>query len=105
MNRLRGGGGRGDTALKRVELMPTVKFYAGFRKIAARNDWTSAAHTVREVLIDVGRLNALLGAAILDGQNVRPFIVMTLNGRVVADLDEPVGNADVLAVFPPIAGG
>jgi molybdopterin converting factor small subunit len=36
---------------------------------------------------------------------MRPHFVITINGKIVTDLDISLSKDDVVAVFPPIAGG
>ncbi len=85
--------------------MPIVKLYANLRKIAGTKELLITGFTVREVLRGLVEQNPLLGKVILEGENLRPHIVITLNGHNVVDMDVNVNEQDVVAIFPPIAGG
>jgi molybdopterin synthase sulfur carrier subunit len=85
--------------------MPTVKLFASLRKFAGTKELSIIGATVGGVLLELTRQNPLLGTAILDGGNLRPHVVITLNGRNVIDLNDSVNEQDVIAIFPPIAGG
>ena len=36
---------------------------------------------------------------------IRPHIVITLNGQNITDFETSVREQDIVAIFPPIAGG
>jgi len=46
-----------------------------------------------------------LDGVILDIGHVRPYFVITINGHNATDLATPVTEEDIIAIFPPIAGG
>ncbi len=85
--------------------MPTLKLYAGFRELAERKELELGGTTVRALLqAALEAAPALRRAIPMDG-DVTASAVLILNGINVTDLDSPVAADDVLAVFPPIAGG
>jgi molybdopterin synthase sulfur carrier subunit len=87
-----------------VEL-PTIKLFANLRKIAETKELsvneTSLSGVLNELVKEVPALN---GVILEDGQ-IRPHFVITINGHNVADLDVTVTEQDLIAIFPPIAGG
>ncbi len=85
--------------------MPSVKFYANLRKLAGGNELSVGGRSVREVLTLLIRDRKALEAALLTNGELGQHVVLILNGRNVTDLDTPVSADDVLAIFPPIAGG
>ena len=85
--------------------MPLVKLYANLRKLAGTKELSAAGATVRAVVSDLVKQNPSLGAVILQDEELRPHIVITLNGHNVIDMDVSVSEQDVVAIFPPIAGG
>jgi len=85
--------------------MPTVKLYVNLRKLAGTKELSVTGSTVRAVLGVLVERNPQLGEVILEGENLRPHIVITLNGHNVTDLDVSTSEQDVIAIFPPIAGG
>lgn len=88
-----------------MKIMPIVKLYANLRKLAGTKELSVKGATVRAVVSGLVERHPLIGSAILEGENLRPHIVVTLNGHNVIDLDINVNEQDVIAIFPPIAGG
>ena len=85
--------------------MPHIKLYANLRKLAGTKELSRPGGTVRAVLNELVKQNPLLGDVILENGGLRPHIVITLNGHNVVDLDMDVSEQDIIAIFPPIAGG
>ena len=85
--------------------MPLVKLYANLRKLAGTKEVSIAESTVRAVLNELVKQNPPLGNVILENGNLRPHIVITLNGHNAVDLNVEVNERDIVAIFPPIAGG
>jgi molybdopterin converting factor small subunit len=46
-----------------------------------------------------------LDGVILENGQVRPHFVITINGLNATELNVPVTEQDLIAIFPPIAGG
>ena len=85
--------------------MPTIKLYANLRKIAGIKEISLQGTSLRGVLNElVKEVPALDGVILEDGQ-VRPHVVITINGHNAAELDVTVTEQDLIAIFPPIAGG
>jgi molybdopterin synthase sulfur carrier subunit len=87
--------------------MATIKFYAGLRKIAGK-ETNVTANSVRAVLDALVATYPELGETLWDGAALRPHIVITINGHTLdpeGRTDIPVGPDDLIAIFPPIAGG
>ena len=85
--------------------MPLVKLYASLRNLAGTKELPIAGATIRIVLNELVKRSPDVGSVILENRNLRPHIVVTLNGHNVSDLDDTVTDQDVVAIFPPIAGG
>jgi MoaD family protein len=85
--------------------MPIVKLYANLRKLAGTKELSITGTTIRAVVTELVKRNPPLDEAILEDENLRPHIVVTLNGHNVVDMDVNVSEQDVVAIFPPIAGG
>jgi molybdopterin synthase sulfur carrier subunit len=96
--------------------MPTIKLFANLRKIAETKEvlvappsgmlrsgsrGTSLGKILNELIKEVPALD---GVILEDGQ-IRPHFVITINGHNVAELDVTVTEQDLIAIFPPIAGG
>lgn len=85
--------------------MPQVKLFAGLRKLAGTKELSITETSVGGVLgLLVGQYPQL-GAAILEDGVPRSHVIITLNGHNVTDPGAMVGEQDVIAIFPPIAGG
>lgn len=85
--------------------MPTVKLYANLRKLAGTKELSTAGGTLGEVLNELWKQSPSLVDAILEEGAPRPHVVVTVNGHHAVDLNAPVTEQDVIAIFPPIAGG
>ena len=88
-----------------MEIMPIVKLFANLRKLAGTKELSITKATVGAVLNELVKRNPLVGEVILENGILRPHIVVTLNGHNVIDLNMQVTEQDVIAIFPPIAGG
>ena len=85
--------------------MPVVKLYANLRKLAGTKELIVTESTIGAVLNELVKQNPPLGDVILENGNLRPHIVITLNGHNAVDLNVEVNEQDIVAIFPPIAGG
>ena len=85
--------------------MPTVKLFANLRTIAGTKELSVAETSLRGVLIDLVKRIPTLDGVILEGEQIRPHFVITINGHNATDLATPVAEQDLIAIFPPIAGG
>ncbi len=85
--------------------MPTVKLFASLRKDAGITETFIPGASVRPVIVElVSRYPALSDKLIQDGE-IRPHVVITINGHPTSDMDAPLTEQDQIAVFPPLAGG
>ena len=85
--------------------MPTVKLYANLRKLAGTKELSATGGTVGAVLNELVRQNSLVAGVILENGELRQHIIVTRNGQNITDLETPVTEQDIIAIFPPIAGG
>ena len=85
--------------------MPIIKLYANLRTIADTKELSITGSNLSGVLNDLTkRIPALEGVILEEGQ-IRPHFVITINGHNVTKLDASVTEQDLIAIFPPIAGG
>jgi MoaD family protein len=85
--------------------MPPVKLFASLRKIAGTKETFITGASVGAVVSElVTQIPALTGYLLENGQ-IRAHVIVTKNGHPTTDMDMPVTEKDVIAVFPPIAGG
>jgi MoaD family protein len=85
--------------------MPVVKLYANLRKLAGTKEVFIPGATVRAVLNELVKQIPALDGILLQNEGLRPHVVVTLNGHNKIDINMQVQEQDVIAVFPPIAGG
>ena len=86
-----------------VRVPPVLRDDAG----GAREVNASGA-TVRELLEDLTTQLPALGERIYDGEDVRPFVNVYLDGedvRTLGGLDVPVQESSTLVLLPAMAGG
>jgi MoaD family protein len=82
-----------------------VKLYANLRKLAGKKEVSIAGSSLRAVLNELVRQNPSLEDIIFENERLRPHIVITVSGHNATDVDAPLTEQDVVALFPPIAGG
>ena len=85
--------------------MPMVKFFANLRKLAGTKELSVDGSTLGAVLNELFEQKPALDGVILEGGQIRPHVVITINGHNAIDLNGSVTEQDVIAIFPPIAGG
>lgn len=85
--------------------MPTVKLFANLRTLTGTKETSISGATVGAVLTQLVKRYPALDGVILENQELRPHMVLTLNGHTITDFETPVTEQDNIAVFPPIAGG
>jgi len=88
-----------------LDHMPTVKLYASLRKVAGTKELSVTGSTLGMVLNELVKQNPALNGVILEDGEIRPHYVITINGLNANELDVTVSEQDVVAIFPPIAGG
>jgi MoaD family protein len=85
--------------------MPVVKLFANLRKLAGTKELSLPGATVGALLNELVTQYPPLGEILLENGGLRPHIIITLNGHNMADMDADVNERDIIAIFPPIAGG
>jgi len=93
--------------------MPQVKLFANLRTIAETKELPIAGSTLGGILNELVKQIPALDGVILEHRpdapsgngQIRPHFVITINGHNTINLDAPVTEQDLIAIFPPIAGG
>ena len=85
--------------------MPLVKLYANLRKIAGTKELAIEGTTLQSVLDELIKEKPTLDGLILEKEGLRPHVVVTVNGQNALELNSAISEQDVIAIFPPIAGG
>ena len=85
--------------------MPVIKLYANLRKFAGTKELSVAGGTVGVVVSELVQQKPLIGEIVLQNDGLAPHVVLTLNGHTITDFETPVTEQDIIALFPPIAGG
>jgi len=85
--------------------MALVKLYANLRKLAETKELSVAGGTVSAVVSELVRLKPPVGETVLQNGRLAPHVVVTLNGHNITDFETLVVEQDIVAIFPPMAGG
>ena len=96
--------------------MAVVKLYANLREIAGTKELSitpasgmlqsaSRGASLGQALNELVRQVPAMDGVILENGQIRPHFVITINGHNATELDAPVAEQDLIAIFPPIAGG
>lgn len=88
--------------------MATIKLFGNLRQMAGKPTLSVDGLTVFELLEHLRPQYASIVDAILDEARLKPYIKIMVNGIDISlsrGLDTPVKANDVIAIFPPIAGG
>ena len=85
--------------------MPIVKLYANLRKLAGTKELSITGPTIGVVLSELVKRYPPVGNVILENGKLRQHIIVTLNGHNIIGLETLVTEQDIVALFPPIAGG
>lgn len=85
--------------------MLTIKLFANLRRIAGQKELSIPGQTLKATLNDLVQQHPELDGVILENGKIHPHIIMTLNGQNIPDSNVAVIEADIIAIFPPIAGG
>jgi len=85
--------------------LPKIKLFANLRKIAGQKEIFMPGTTLNAVLKNLVQQHPALDGIILENGQIRPQIIITLNGQNTTDPNIVVSEADTIAIFPPLAGG
>ena len=88
--------------------MPLVKLFANLRSLAGVKQLEEPGETVQAVLENLFLEKSVLKTAIFDGDSLRPYVRIMVNGRDIElgkGLSTPLNGEDQLTIFPSIAGG
>jgi molybdopterin synthase sulfur carrier subunit len=88
--------------------MPKLRLFGSFRSYVSSREIVLTASSVREALDQLWADNPKLRAAMLEGEGLRPYVRVLVNGRHVElaqGLDTPLAAEDEVAIFSPMAGG
>lgn len=85
--------------------MPMVKLFASLRKAAGTKEISITEASLGGVVSElVKRYPALAESLLLNGQ-IRPHVIITINGHPTDDANAPITEHDQIAIFPPMGGG
>ena len=88
-----------------AKTMPIIKLFANLRKVAGTKEASITGASVGGVVSElVKRYPALAESLLVEGQ-IRPHVIITINGHPTEDVNAPVTESDLIAIFPPIGGG
>ncbi len=96
--------------IRRNGMKVNVKLFGHFRNIANSKevDVDARGHTVNDVVSALVERFPELGPAVLENDQVRPYVNLFLNGKNIKELNglaTGIKEGDGIVLFPPMAGG
>lgn len=85
--------------------MPLIKLNANLRIAAKTKEATVQGKTLIEAVNDLVRAYPDLKDVIFEDGHIREHFILTINGHHSTELNQPVDEEDIIAIFPPISGG
>ena len=85
--------------------MPLVKLFANLRKVAGTKEVSITGASAGVVVSELVNRYPALAAHLLENGQIRPHVIITINGHPTTDMDAAVAEQDQIAIFPPITGG
>ena len=85
--------------------MPTIKLYSTLRNAAGTKELSIKGASAGEVVFELVKRHPALAPNLLDNGQIRPHVIITINGHPAKGMDAPVTEQDQIAIFPSIAGG
>jgi molybdopterin synthase sulfur carrier subunit len=90
----------------------TFRTFAAFREVIGAREMElvlSPGEKIRDLLENICSAHPGLRGRLFDAAGlIKPYIIILKNGRSIAslqELDTVIDEGDVIAVFPPVAGG
>ncbi len=85
--------------------MVRVRLFANFRERVGKGEVFLEAKNVRELLKKLVESYPTLRDLVFEGDTVKDYVRVAVNGRIVEDLSIELSEEDEVAVFPPFSGG
>jgi len=89
----------------------TIRYFADVRKLTGCGEetWSKAVPDLRSLLLGLSvQHGTAFERRVFEGDQLNSTIIIFINGRDVAHLkglESPLGDDDVVAIFPMVAGG
>lgn len=88
--------------------MAKVQLFATYRDAAGIKEFVTSARSAGELFGIIRTQYPSLYAEMFDKGELRPLVKVLVNGRHIQflhGLDTPLGDEDIVSLFPPLAGG
>jgi len=85
--------------------MAIVKLFANLRKVAGIRKIDISGASLTAVVSELVKQNPALSGYLLENGQLRPYVIVTINGHPTLDMQAALSEQDQIAIFPPIAGG
>jgi MoaD family protein len=85
--------------------MPEVKLFANLRNVAGIKTVSVKGASIREVVSGLIKQYPAIAIYLIENGQLRPKVIITINGQPTNDMDTRLTEQDEMAIFPPIGGG
>ncbi len=88
--------------------MALVKLYASLRSVTGLKEVRLSGSSLPAILQELVQAHPQLEKYLLEAGQVRPRVIISLNGQTLSQesfQETSIKDEDVIAIFPPVAGG
>jgi MoaD family protein len=85
--------------------MPEVKLFANLRNASGVKMTFIKGANIREVVCGLVKQYPAIASYLIENGQLRPQVIITINGHPTNDMDMVLTEQDEIAIFPPIGGG
>jgi MoaD family protein len=85
--------------------MPKVRLFANLRNVIGSKLIAVEGSSIRQVVLGLVTEYPATAIYLTENGQLRPRVIITINGQTTNDMDMQLSEQDEMAIFPPIGGG